>query len=88
MLSSQGDVSPYLSKLADIANLPALQAAEVGGDSAVLEVHDSRERLVEKGADGSHREATGFCCKSVDHSFESHVDFAGSNDLGHVCCYD
>jgi hypothetical protein len=24
----------------------------------------------------------------VDHSFESHVDFAGSNDLGHVCCYD
>ena len=49
-----------LAELADIADPLTLQGAEVGGDSAVLEVHQSREGLVEQGADGVDWEVPSF----------------------------
>ena len=76
----------YLSKLANVSNLPAFQAAEVRRDPAALEIHDPGERLIEEGADGRDREASSLCRESVDHGFESHVDFPGADDLGYVCC--
>lgn len=50
----------YLSELADIANALALEGAEVGGDTTVLEVHHSGERLIEERPDGQDREVAGF----------------------------
>lgn len=49
-----------LAKLADIANLLALERAEVLGDAGVLEVDDAGEGLVEKRADGDDGEVAGF----------------------------
>lgn len=46
----------YLAELADVADALSLQRAEVLGDSAGLQVHDSGEGLVEEGADGGHGE--------------------------------
>jgi hypothetical protein len=53
-------VCPYLSELANIADLLALQGAEVLGDSAVLEVDDTSEGLVEKRADRGDGEVASF----------------------------
>jgi hypothetical protein len=53
-------VGAYLSKFADIANALALEGAEVSGDTTVLEVHDSSERLIEERPDGQDREVAGF----------------------------
>jgi hypothetical protein len=51
---------PYLSELADIADLLTLQGAEVLGDSAVLEVDNAGEGLVKKRADRGDGEVAGF----------------------------
>ena len=57
--SSNNTVSDtYLSELSDVANLLALQGAEVLGDSAVLEVHYTGERLIKKRANRGDREVT------------------------------
>lgn len=50
----------YLSELADIANTLALEGAEVGSNTAVLEIDDSSERLVEERPNGQDWEVTGF----------------------------
>ena len=49
----------YLAELADVANSLAFERAEVLGDPAGLQVHDSGEGLVEEGADGGHGEVAG-----------------------------
>lgn len=49
-----------LSELADVADLLALQGAEVLGDSAVLEVHNTGERLIEKRTNRGDGEVAGF----------------------------
>jgi hypothetical protein len=49
-----------LAKLSDIADLLALQGAEIGGDAAVLEVNDTSERLVEQRTNRQDREVTSF----------------------------
>lgn len=54
------EVKGYLSELADIADPFALQGPEVLGDSAVLEIHQTGERLVEKRANRMDREVTSF----------------------------
>lgn len=48
-----------LAKLADVADLLALQGAEVFGDSAVLEVDNTGEGLVEERADRGDGEVAG-----------------------------
>jgi hypothetical protein len=52
--------SVHLSELADIANALALESTEVSGDTTVLEVHDSSERLIEERPDGQDRKVAGF----------------------------
>lgn len=47
-----------LSELSNIANFLALQGAEVFSDSAILEVHNTGERLVKKRANRGDREVT------------------------------
>lgn len=49
-----------LAELAHVADPLPLQGTEVGGDSAVLEVHQSGEGLVEQGSDGVDREVPSF----------------------------
>lgn len=49
-----------LSELANVSDLLALQGAEVLGDSAVLEVDDTGEGLVEQRTDRGNGEVTGF----------------------------
>jgi hypothetical protein len=50
----------YLSKFANIADAFALEGAEVGGDTAVLEINDARKRFIEERPDGQDWEVTGF----------------------------
>lgn len=50
----------YLPELANIANPLTLQRAEVVGNSATLEVHQSGERLIKQGSDRGNGEVTGF----------------------------
>jgi len=49
-----------LSELANVSNLLTLQGAEVLGDSAVLEVDDTGEGLIEQRTDRSNGEVTSF----------------------------
>lgn len=49
-----------LAELTDVADALALERGEVGGDTAVLEVNDAGEGLVEEGADGGDGEVTSF----------------------------
>jgi hypothetical protein len=49
-----------LAELTDVADALALEGAEVGGDSRVLEVDDTGEGLVEEAADGEDGEVAGF----------------------------
>jgi hypothetical protein len=49
-----------LAKLADVADLLALEGTEVGGDAAVFQVDDAGERLVEERADRKDRVVAGF----------------------------
>lgn len=49
----------YLAELANVSDSLAFQRAEVLGDTAGLQVHDSGEGLVEEGADGGHGEVAG-----------------------------
>lgn len=49
-----------LAKLSNIADLLALQGAEVLGDAAVLEVDNTGEGLVEQRANRGNGEVTGF----------------------------
>lgn len=39
----------YFAELSNVADLLALQSAEVGGDAAALEVHDTSKWLVKQG---------------------------------------
>lgn len=55
----------YLAELSDIADTLAFQRAEVLGDSAGLQVHDSSEGLIEQGADGGHWEVAGLGLETV-----------------------
>lgn len=55
----------YLAELSDIADTLAFQRAEVLGDSAGLQVHDSSEGLIEQGADGGHWEVAGLGLEMV-----------------------
>jgi hypothetical protein len=73
-----------LSELANVSNLLTLQGAEVLGDSAVLEVDDTGEGLIEQRTDRSNGEVTSFGSKSVNHSLEAHVDLAATDDLGNI----
>lgn len=54
-----------LAELADIANLLALESAEVGGDSAVLEVDDTGEGLIKQRANRQDGEVASFGLVSV-----------------------
>jgi len=73
-----------LAKLSNVADLLALEGAEVGVDAAALQVDDTSEWLVEQGADGEYWKITGFGSKSVDHGFQAHIDLASANDLRHI----
>lgn len=54
-----------LSELANVSDLLTLQGAEVLGDSAVLEVDDTGERLIEQRTDRGNGEVTGFSLYQV-----------------------
>lgn len=49
-----------LAELTDVADALSLERGEVGGDTAVLEVDDTGEGLVEEGADRGDGEVTSF----------------------------
>lgn len=50
----------YLSELAYIANSFSLESLEIGSNTAVLEVHNACERLIEKGTNRQDRKVSGF----------------------------
>lgn len=50
----------YLSELSNIADTLALHGAEVSGDTARLEVDNTSEGLVQKGANRRDREVASF----------------------------
>lgn len=75
----------HLSKFSNISDLLSLEAAEVRGDSTVLEINNTSEGFVEKGSDGSDWEVAGFGSERMDHGFESHVDFSRADDFGDIC---
>jgi hypothetical protein len=74
----------YLAEFADISNALSIQGFEVGGDSAILKVNNAGERFIKKGTNGLNREATGFSGKSMNHSFETKINFPTADDLGDV----
>lgn len=49
-----------LAKLANVADALALQGAEIGSDTARLEIDNASERLVQKRSDGCHWKVAGF----------------------------
>jgi len=59
-VASESHLGTYLSEFANVADLLTLQRAEVGGDTTVLEVHNSSERLVKKRPDGEYRKVASF----------------------------
>lgn len=77
-----------LAEFSYVTDLLALERAEVGGDAAVLEVHDARKRLIEERSDGEDGELASFGGERVNHGFVAEIDFATSDDLRHVlyCC--
>jgi hypothetical protein len=75
----------YLAELSYVADFLSFQASEIGRDAAVFEVNYSGEWLVEEGANGGDGEAASFGSESVDHGFETHVNFARTDDLGDIC---
>lgn len=74
----------HLSKLSHISNFLPFQAPEISGDSTVVQIDNSSERLIEKRCNGSDGKATSFGSKSMDHSFESHVNLTRANDLSNI----
>lgn len=58
--TGQVDGKTYLSEFADVSNPLPLEGLEIGGDPAVLQVHDSSERLIKERADRQHGEVAGF----------------------------
>lgn len=53
-------MSTNLAEFADIANPLALQGAEVGGDTTLLQVHNTRKRLVQKRSNRGHGKTARF----------------------------
>lgn len=53
-------VTNYLAELSNIANTLALEGLEVSGNTTVLEIDNSGERLIQEGTEGGNREVTGF----------------------------
>lgn len=53
-------VIPYLSEFTNITDPLTLHGAEVGGDTAVLEIHHAGERLIEQRPNREDREVPCF----------------------------